>query len=168
MSTFVALGNSKNPFPRLLTAVDTLAAAGHLPNPIVVQHGHSTFESRHCIKHDFLSMTDFDAAIAGARLIILQAGGGSVLTALRCGKVPVLVPRRASLGEVVDDHQIENARNLEALGGVVIAWDTDELIPCIKEALHRQEKTEASHESPAVIAMVSEDLRVIASLGKLR
>ncbi len=168
MSTFVAVGNSKNPFPRLLQAVEELASRGVLPQPVVVQHGHTPFRPVHCAARDFLAMQEFDEYITHADLVILQAGGGSVLTAKQSGKIPVLLPRRAALGEVVDDHQLENARNLEALGGVVVAWETDDLAACVAEALSRQQQAVIRRDAPAVVAMVAEDLRAIAARAAAR
>lgn len=43
--------------------------------------------------------------IAEADLVVAHSGIGSAITALELGKRPVLLPRRASLNEHVDDHQ---------------------------------------------------------------
>jgi UDP-N-acetylglucosamine transferase subunit ALG13 len=51
-------------------------------------------------------------AIADADLVIAHSGIGSAITALELGRRPVLVPRRASLGEHVDEHQALIAREL--------------------------------------------------------
>ena len=47
--------------------------------------------------------TSWRAATAAADVVISHAGVGSALTALRCGKRPILVPREAARGEHVDD-----------------------------------------------------------------
>jgi len=44
-----------------------------------------------------------------ADVIISHAGVGSILSALKAGKVPVVVPRRAEFGEHVDNHQFDIA-----------------------------------------------------------
>ena len=56
---------------------------------------------------------DLEAAIGAADVVVGHAGVGSSLTSLIAGKFPVLVPRRASAGEIVDDHQELFARELE-------------------------------------------------------
>lgn len=53
----------------------------------------------------FMPRDDLCAEVAVADLVVAHSGIGSALTALECGKRPVLVPRRRSLGEHVDDHQ---------------------------------------------------------------
>jgi UDP-N-acetylglucosamine--N-acetylmuramyl-(pentapeptide) pyrophosphoryl-undecaprenol N-acetylglucosamine transferase len=73
----------------------------------------------------------FQTAIAAADVVVAHAGTGIALTALEAGKLPVLVPRRAGLGEHVDDHQAQIGRQLGATGLAVVrdidALDWDDL-----------------------------------------
>ena len=62
MSTFVTIGNSLDPFPRLLDEVSRLAAAGLLPPPVVVQCGNTPFVSEHCEVHRFFDRGKVPAA----------------------------------------------------------------------------------------------------------
>ncbi|WP_218013614.1 glycosyltransferase [Georgenia sp. 311] len=55
-------------------------------------------------------------AIADADLVVAHAGIGSCLTALDAGRTPVVLPRRRSEGEHVDDHQELIARELDRRG----------------------------------------------------
>lgn len=55
---------------------------------------------------------ELEAATAAADVVISHAGVGSALTALRCGKRPILVPREAARGEHVDNHQRQIALEL--------------------------------------------------------
>jgi len=52
------------------------------------------------------------AAMAEADLVVAHAGIGSALSALEAGHCPVLLPRRLSRGEHVDDHQVLIADSL--------------------------------------------------------
>jgi UDP-N-acetylglucosamine transferase subunit ALG13 len=63
-----------------------------------------------------ISATELEQATASADVVISHAGVGSALTALRCGKRPILVPRQAAFGEHVDDHQRQIAAELEGRG----------------------------------------------------
>ncbi len=65
-----------------------------------------------------LSPIDLQSEVEEADLVISHAGIGSTLMALQAGKSPVVVPRRASFNEHVDDHQLEI---LEALGTTDLA-----------------------------------------------
>jgi UDP-N-acetylglucosamine transferase subunit ALG13 len=69
---------------------------------------------------------ELEAAMEAADLVICHAGVGSALTALSVGKCPVLVPRRASFGEHVDDHQLQVAEML-AERGLVVTCEADEI-----------------------------------------
>jgi UDP-N-acetylglucosamine--N-acetylmuramyl-(pentapeptide) pyrophosphoryl-undecaprenol N-acetylglucosamine transferase len=63
-----------------------------------------------------LPQHELHAAMAGADVVVAHAGIGSALGALNAGRLPVLVPRRSSRGEHVDDHQIQIARELDGRG----------------------------------------------------
>jgi UDP-N-acetylglucosamine--N-acetylmuramyl-(pentapeptide) pyrophosphoryl-undecaprenol N-acetylglucosamine transferase len=70
--------------------------------------------------------TELRAAIKRADLVIAHAGVGSALTALDLGKAPILLPRRQALNEMVDDHQLLIAGELDSRG-LAISRDPDEL-----------------------------------------
>lgn len=55
-------------------------------------------------------------AISDADLVVAHSGIGSAITALEMGKRPLLVPRRVSYGEHVDNHQELIARELGKRG----------------------------------------------------
>jgi beta-1,4-N-acetylglucosaminyltransferase len=94
--TFVTVGNATDGFRRLLDTVETLAGAGLLPMPVVIQSGNNAgFTSRLGLVRPFLSMEDFEDYVRRARLVIAHAGAGTVLHALAAGKLPVVMPRRA-------------------------------------------------------------------------
>lgn len=137
MSTFVSVGNATQPFRRLLDAVCELAP--NLPQPVFVQQGAAQdFSCPHCGGIAFMDMQAFEQQVAAAELLILHAGAGSVIHAVRAGKVPVVMPRRGRSGEHVDDHQLEFARELAATGKVVVAYDAATLAQAVAEALQRQ------------------------------
>jgi UDP-N-acetylglucosamine--N-acetylmuramyl-(pentapeptide) pyrophosphoryl-undecaprenol N-acetylglucosamine transferase len=56
--------------------------------------------------HNLLPTRRLQDAIEAADVVIAHAGCGSSVGALEAGKTPVLVPRRRSHGENVDDHQL--------------------------------------------------------------
>jgi UDP-N-acetylglucosamine transferase subunit ALG13 len=47
-------------------------------------------------------------------VVVTHAGVGSVLSVLNQGKIPVILPRRAAHGEMIDDHQVEFAELITA------------------------------------------------------
>jgi UDP-N-acetylglucosamine--N-acetylmuramyl-(pentapeptide) pyrophosphoryl-undecaprenol N-acetylglucosamine transferase len=75
-----------------------------------------------------VSASELTRATAEADVVISHAGVGSALTAMRCGKCPILVPRDASLQEHVDGHQRQIADELERRG-LAIVTTPEELSP---------------------------------------
>jgi UDP-N-acetylglucosamine--N-acetylmuramyl-(pentapeptide) pyrophosphoryl-undecaprenol N-acetylglucosamine transferase len=67
-------------------------------------------------------------AIAAADLVIAHAGVGSALTALDQGRAPVLLIRRKIYDEMVDDHQLMIAGELDRRG-LAVSRDPDDLTP---------------------------------------
>ncbi len=108
---FVTVGTNEARFDRLLHGI------AHLPidEELVVQHGHSSpIDSPNAELVDFLPFEGMVEAIRRARVVVTHAGVGSVMVALANGKRPVVVPRRKSFGEAVDDHQLQLGRRFAA------------------------------------------------------
>jgi len=82
-----------------------------------------------------MGMDEFAHQIKTARLLILHAGAGSVIHALETGKYPLVMPRRADLGEHINDHQIEFARTLGEMGKVMVVETPECLAQAVQEAL---------------------------------
>lgn len=148
--TFVTVGNARQPFSRLLEAV--VAVADVLPGPVLVQRGHTLFDGSGVEVVDFIAMDRFSELVAQADVLIMHAGAGSVIHAVRAGKVPVVMPRSAHYGEHVDDHQHEFARELEKTGKVVLAHDAATIVSAARLALQRQQMQAA--QAPREAAMV--------------
>jgi UDP-N-acetylglucosamine transferase subunit ALG13 len=156
MSTFVSVGNATQSFQRLLDAVCEIAA--NLPQPVVVQYGSlSDFNCKHCQCVAFMDMQEFESQVAEADLLILHAGAGSVINAIKAGKVPIVMPRRVKLGEHIDDHQLEFARELSKAGSVVLCEDTSFLSSAVTEALSRQSQNKLMigyTKTPGMVGMI--------------
>ncbi len=153
LSTFVSVGNATQPFIRLLAAVD--AVAQELPQPVIVQAGSASFHSDRCSVCAFTSMSRFEELVRESELLILHAGAGSVMHAIAARKVPVVMARRAALGEHVDDHQVELAHELEQAGRVVVAEDGDGLLAACLGALAAQRRLSAEARVPNLVALVA-------------
>lgn len=66
--------------------------------------------------HEWMGYDDLCAAMEDSDVVITHAGVGSILSALRAGRRPIVLPRRAELGEVVDDHQVQLTADLQSRG----------------------------------------------------
>lgn len=156
-SIFVTVGNAKQPFNRLVAAVDELARYGRLGFDVVVQHGHSTFELRSCRAIPFLAPAEFESLIASSEVVISHAGAGTLIQAITAGHVPVAVPRLKRFGELIDDHQLELATALEREGKVIAVTDVSQLEAAIAKA--RVGKRVRTAARPPLVDLVASVLK---------
>jgi len=153
MSTFVSVGNATQPFTRLLDAV--CALAGQLPQPVFVQFGSAQgFHCAACTGVAFMEMDEFAERVNAAELLILHAGAGSALHAIRAGKTPVLIPRLSSNGEHVDNHQVEFANELAQTGKAVVVHDMNQLMAATTLALQFQRHNGVPPVEPRIVSLL--------------
>lgn len=117
--TFVSAGTHGRPFVRLLELVDRAAAAGILPAPVTVQADPGPFASPRFAPVPAMDPDDVERAVADAEVVVCHGGSGLISLALRAGRTPLVLPRRAAHGEHFDDHQARMVDKLDDLGLVV-------------------------------------------------
>lgn len=122
---FVSCGTHEAPFDRLMDAAGQLTA---IDGEVVLQHGTSEHIPDGVTAVDYLDYEEMLELMRAARVVVCHAGVGSFLTALTCGKRPVVMPRRHEHGEHVDDHQLELARRLEEHGLVTVAETPEDVV----------------------------------------
>lgn len=122
---FVTVGTQLS-FDRLITAVDMWS----VNNPSVkvfAQVGPTDYSPQHIEFADFVAPDIADGLFKQASLIVSHAGMGSILTALKYRKPILIMPRRASLGEHRNDHQLATAKWLGNTPGITVAKDESEV-----------------------------------------
>lgn len=145
----VTVGTNEARFDRLLEAVATL----RVQDEILVQYGSSSVRPANAARsHEFLPFDDLLEEMRGARVVVMHAGIGSIMSALACGKRPVVVPRLVRFREAVDDHQLPVARRLETAGLVTLVEDLSRLEEAVIAA------------AEAVDVSVGPDERLVAEL----
>lgn len=120
-------------FDRLIEAMDALAP--RLGMPVIAQTGKGSYTPRNMEARVKIAPSEFETLVGEARLIVAHAGIGTVLTAARCQKPILLMPRRADLGEHRNDHQMATVGKLAGRPGIVVAADESELEARIAEGL---------------------------------
>lgn len=131
---FVTVGTTHYPFDRLADAVNH-CASNNPKEIITIQSGHTTsFKgSTNIISKRFYTFYKMSDLIKTARIVVVQAGEGSVYQALNLSKnPPIIVARDPQYGEHVDNQQFEIAEALKKEKCAVVLQNPKELATAIK------------------------------------
>jgi UDP-N-acetylglucosamine--N-acetylmuramyl-(pentapeptide) pyrophosphoryl-undecaprenol N-acetylglucosamine transferase len=122
---FVTLGTHEQPFDR---AIALLAEAGSA-DELYIQHGATPTRPDLIAATwvEYLEWSTLTATMRRAQVVVSHAGVGSMVTAIRAGKKPVVIPRLARWGEHVDDHQLQLALRLAKHDAVLVCGPEDSL-----------------------------------------
>lgn len=105
---------------------------------VFAQIGQSDIKPQNISFDLFVSPMKAEELFQRASIIIAHAGMGSILTALKYQKPIIVMPRKASLGEHRNEHQLATAEWVMNLNGVVVAYDEDDLKGIINSQLDSQ------------------------------
>ena len=149
---FVTVGTQVQ-FDRLVRTVDEWAGA-RARSDVFAQIGPSNYPFKHIRTERFIDPTRFRNCVEAASLVIAHAGMGSIITALELGK-RIVMPRRASLGEHRNDHQVATAKQFAAQGRIEVAFEERELADRLDQldALNRCERL-GGEASPQLILTI--------------
>ncbi|MFB4165195.1 PssE/Cps14G family polysaccharide biosynthesis glycosyltransferase [Alteribacillus sp. JSM 102045] len=136
---FVVLGTHELPFTRLLDEIEQLVKEEEITEEVLVQSGHTKYESDRLKLVPFMSFEEMDQTFDEARIVIAHGGTGSIITGVKKGKPVIAVPRLAEHGEHNDDHQLEIVEQFDSAGHIIGTEGPSEL----KEALKQAETFEA-------------------------
>tara|TARA_B100001063_G_C16493687_1_gene418598 strand:- start:19 stop:498 length:480 start_codon:yes stop_codon:yes gene_type:complete len=103
----VLLGTFPTAFKRPLIEIEKLCKKGLITEEVIVQSGHTQFDSEYLKTRPFISPDELTELYKQARIVITQAGTGSLIKGMKLNKKIIAIPRLAKYGEVVDDHQEE-------------------------------------------------------------
>ena len=124
-SVVITVGSDHHRFDRLVRWVDDWAAR-HPAVDVWCQHGPADAPV-HAAGVPFVAGDELLSRIARADAVVTAAGPGTVMEAQAAGLRPIVVPRRSSLEEIVDDHQLAFARRLGEAGTAVVCERAPEL-----------------------------------------
>ena len=113
-------------FDRLVQTVDRWAQT-EPGRTCFAQIGPGEYQPQHMEFARELDPVRFEDLLQQAQIVIAHAGMGTILKALEFGKPVLVMPRRASLGEQRNEHQLATAEKLGARGLVEVAMDETEL-----------------------------------------
>lgn len=117
---FVSVG-TQLPFPRLIEMMDGWAKKNR-NQEVICQTADDT--STELMKtRDFITAKEFKSYFANASIIVSHAGMGNILTALEMGKPIIILPRKVSLHEHRNDHQVSTANKFSKHPNVFVIED---------------------------------------------
>lgn len=122
---FVTTGG-QTPFDRLIRAADEWAAARGRDD-LFAQIGAGDYQPRAMEWTRFVPPEEFRRRVSEAELVVAHAGMGTILTCLELEARILVMPRRASLRETRNEHQLATARQLESRSLVSVAPDESAL-----------------------------------------
>ena len=118
---FATVGTDHHQFDRMVDWVDGWLEA----NPAggvgaLVQIGTSS-APRLARSVAYLGYDAMEDTMRRASAIVTHGGPGSIMLASWLGKKPIVIPRRAALGEHVDNHQVVFTERLAEAGTILLA-----------------------------------------------
>lgn len=124
---YVTLGTQDKSFARLLEAIQKEIDNGTIKDEVIVQAGHTSFESKKMKIFDLVSLDKFNEYMDECDLLITHAGVGSIVDGLKRGKTVIAVPRLKEYSEHTNNHQLQIAENFGNKGYIIPVFDTNEL-----------------------------------------
>ncbi|MGI8576927.1 MAG: glycosyltransferase [Nocardioidaceae bacterium] len=135
LSVLVTVGSDHHPFDRLIGWVDEWLAQRHGKDvSCVLQHG-TARPPRHGIPYGYLPHDELQQLLGAADVVVTQGGPMGIIESYRRGVKPIAVPRRTTLGEVVDDHQVDFCRHMASSDKLVLAEDAAALHTALDAAV---------------------------------
>jgi UDP-N-acetylglucosamine transferase subunit ALG13 len=131
---FVTVGNM-DPFDRLIVAIDRWLAQQSVSEDVLAQIGEGTYQPRHCRHVPFLTPKEYRTTFEQARFVVSHAGMGSIITALELQKPIIVMPKRASLNEQRNEHQLATVRHFRKSPLIKVAETEHDLAGVIKDLL---------------------------------
>ena len=128
----VTLGTQDRSFKRLLEAIQKQIDNGIIKDKVIVQAGHTQFESKDMEIFDLLDRDKFGELISKCDLLITHGGVGSILTGLNNNKKVIAAPRLKEYNEHQNNHQLEIIEKFTDSGLILPLYDFDNLDKTLK------------------------------------
>ena len=128
---FVTVGTQLH-FDRLIAIVDLWASKANAD--VFCQTGESSINFKACKHSEFISPSEFEEYIKNCEILVAHAGIGSILSAIQYNKPIIIFPRKASLNEHRNEHQLSTARKFEGKPGIYVAYNEQELVGLLNKS----------------------------------
>ncbi len=130
----VTLGTQDKSFERLLKQIDKEIEKGTIKEKVVVQAGHTKYESKNMEIFDLVSSEEFEKLMDKADILITHGGAGSILSGIKKGKVVIAAARLKKYKEHNNDHQKQIIREFSDKGYILELRDFEKLGKVLEKA----------------------------------
>ena len=137
---FVTLGTQDKGFERLLKQIDKEICKKTITEKVVVQAGHTKFKSKNMEIFDFDSKENIDKLIDKSTIVITHGGVGSILSAVKIGKVVIAASRLKKYKEHTNDHQKQIVKEFADRGYILELRDFTKLGKLVEKAKNFKQK----------------------------
>ena len=141
------------PFDRLIRALDHWAASNG-DVEVFAQIGRGHYQPRHMGWIRDMDPRDFRDRMAQCDTVVAHAGMGTIISAIEMGKRVIVMPRRASLGEHRNEHQLATAARLEHLNGLEVVQEADALSAILATGQKLTQRTIPSEPHPQLVTAI--------------
>lgn len=152
---FATVGSGKIPFNRILIKLDEAIEKGTLTAPVFAQIGVSSYKPKHFPSVPYLEREEFQKNVEGCSVLVTHGGVGSIMAGIEAGKPVVVFPRLGSLGENVDDHQLEISDAFVKKNLILLCRNEDDLGEIITKSRTHQFDTYVSGKENAMRMIAS-------------
>lgn len=144
----VIVGTDHHPFNRLITwTTEWLRLCPVQADGCFVQWGAASVRPI-CAGSRFLDVAELAARLDAADVIICHGGPATIAEAWSRGRLPIVVPRLARLGEHVDDHQVDFCKKMADLGRIALVQTLSDFTRLLDEAVADPFVMRATSSSP--------------------
>lgn len=129
----ITLGTQDKQFTRLLDMVQKEIDKGNINDKVIVQAGHTKYNSKDMEIFDLIDREKFSELISKSDILITHGGVGSIITGLQNNKKVIVAPRLAKYDEHMNDHQIQITDNFSKAGYILPLYECDDLGEVLKK-----------------------------------
>ena len=151
----VLLGTQNNSFHRLLEEIETNIKEGIIQDEVIVQSGHTKFQSHKMRIISLMSPEQLDEFQNEANLIITHGGVGSIVSSIKKEKKVIAVPRLHEYKEHVNDHQKDIVKDFNDKGYIIGIDDVSELKEAIVKSKYFEPK-KYEHSNEKMLKIIEE------------
>lgn len=136
----VTLGTQDKDFDRLLRIIDQAIIDGQIQEKVIVQAGHTKYESENMEIFDLISNEELERLVKKCRLLITHGGVGSILMGIQNHKPIIAAARLKKYKEHTNDHQRQIIKEFENRGYLIALRDFHKFNKVLEKANHFKPK----------------------------